>query len=296
MNLAPDSKVLIQGIAEPLGALSAVRMQSYGTQIVAGVSPGKGGQLLQDIPIFDLVEQALVAVGSIDISIIFNQPYSALDAALEAIAAGIRQIILVTNGIPPLDMVFLLRKAAVTGTTILGSGSLGIIIPDKLLLGTQESRFYTPGEVGLISRCGNLVYEVALALNQAGLGQSMSISLGCDAMIASTYETWLPILAANKNTKAIVLISQVGYKGEEELAQYITEKIDKPAIAYFVGRQFLGEKPLSDIGGLIAAQMALPIVDNTATQQKMIAFKEAKIPLAEQPAQIPDLVKKVLKK
>jgi succinyl-CoA synthetase alpha subunit len=296
MNLAPDSKVLIQGIAEPLGALSAARMQAYGTQIVAAVSPGQGGQRLQEIPIFDLVEQALLAVASIDISIIFNPPYSALDAALEAIAAGIRQIILVTNRIPPLDMVFLLRKAATTGTTVLGAGSLGIIIPDKLLLGRQESQFYTPGGVGLISRCGNLVYEVALALNQAGLGQSMSISLGCDAIIASAYETWLPILAADKNTKAIVLISQVGYKGEEELAQYITKKIDKPAIAYFVGRQFLGEKKLADAGTLIAAQMAVPVVDSMAAQQKILAFKEAKIPLAEQPTQIPDLVKKLLKK
>ena len=147
MNFTLDGKVLIQGITEPLGAIYAAKMKDYGTNVVAGVSPGYGGQTVYDIPVFDLVEPALSAVGAIDTTIIFVSPYLALDAAKEAIAAGIRQIILISGGIPPLDMVHLLRIAEQTQTTILGPNSLGIIVPGKWLLGTHPEEFYTPGAV-----------------------------------------------------------------------------------------------------------------------------------------------------
>ncbi len=169
MNFTQDSKVLVQGIANPLGSTYAPLMKAYGTNVVAGVSPGYGGRVLNGVPVFDLVETAISTTGgTIDTTVIFAQPYAALDAALEAIAAGIRQIILISAGIPPLDMVNLLRHAEATETLVIGPNSPGVIIPGQLLLGIHPAEFYSPGSVGLISRSGTLTHEIALELTKAG--------------------------------------------------------------------------------------------------------------------------------
>ena len=204
MNFSPESKVLIQGISEPLGSIYAPLMQAYGTQILAGTHPGQGGESLHGIPVFDLVESAVSQLGPIDTSIIFTRPYAVLDAALEAIAANIRQIVLVTEGVPPLDMVALLRKAEATETLVLGSNSPGIIVPGQVSLGTHPPDFYTAGAVGLISRSGTLTYEIALELTQAGLGQSIGVSIGGDAIVGSSFPQWLQILDEDEATEVIV--------------------------------------------------------------------------------------------
>lgn len=295
MNLTPDSKVLVQGITQPLGLYHTARMKAYGTNIVAGVSVGQGGQKLHDIPVFDLVEQARHQLGVIDATVIFVESYSALDAALEAIDAGIPQIILVTGGIPPLDVVRLLRKAQVTETLIIGPSSSGIIVPGKVLLGTQESEFYTPGSVGLISRAGSLTYEVALTLTHAKLGQSIGINLGTDAIIGSSFRQWLEVLATDESTEAIVLVDQTGGGSEEETAQYIAEAIDKPVVAYVAGRYTPEDKQVGNASAIIAAQLSGPVTKATTAQHKVAAFKQAKVPVAERPSQIPELVRKALK-
>ncbi len=171
MNLTPESKVLVQGITEsPASTRAALMMKAYGTNVVAGVSPGRGGLEVEGIPIFDLVEQAVAAVGHVDTAVILVDAYSVLDAALEAIAGGIRQIAIVTGGVPPLDMVHLVRKAEATETLVIGPNSPGIIVPDKLLLGTHPKEFYTPGPVGVISRSSTLTYEVALETDGGWVG------------------------------------------------------------------------------------------------------------------------------
>lgn len=295
--LTPESKVIIQGITEPLGSLYAAQMKAYGTNIVAGISAGHSGQFVHGIPVFDLVEQALPAVGTVDSTIIFVPPYSALDAALEAIAAGIKQIILTTIGIPPLDMVCLLRKAEATKTIVLGPGSAGIIIPGKLLLGTHESEFYTPGHIGTISRSGKpLTGEVALALTKAGLGQSIVVSLGNDAIVGASFLQWLQFLAEDKHTKAIVWVGQTGGGGEEAAAEYIAKAVDKPVVAYIAGRHTPVEKVLGDAGAIIVSQLSGPVTYSGTASRKIAAFEQAKIPVASRPSQIPDLVKKALKK
>jgi succinyl-CoA synthetase alpha subunit len=270
-------------------------MKAYGTNIVAGVSAGQGGQELHGIPVFDLVEQAHHQTGPVDATVIFVEAYSALDAALEAIEAGIGQIILVTASLPPLDMVRLLRKAQTTETLIVGPSSSGIIVPGKVLLGTQESGFYTPGAVGLISRAGSLTYEVALALTQAELGQSIGVNLGTDAIVGSSFHQWLQILARDESTQAIVLVDQTGGGSEEETAQYIAEAIDKPVVAYVAGCHTPVDKQVGNASAIIAAQLSGPVTNATTAQHKVAAFKEAKIPVAECPSQIPDLVRKLLK-
>lgn len=296
MNLTPDSKVLVQGITQSLGSYYTARMKAYGTNVVAGVSAGHGGQELHGVPVFDLVEQALSKTGPVEATIIFVESYSALDASLEAIDAGIPQIILVTGGIPPLDMVRLLRKTQASETLIVGPNSSGIIVPGKVLLGTQESEFYRPGSVGLISRAGTLTYEVALALTQAGLGQSIGVNLGSDAIVGSSFRQWLEILARDESTKAIVLVDQTGGSSEEETAQYIAEAIDKPVVVYVAGRYTPVDKQVSNAGATIAAQLSGPITNDSTAQHKVAAFKKAKVPVAERPSQIPELVRKALKK
>lgn len=294
MKLTPESKVLIQGFYEPLSSTHAVRMKAYGTNVVAGVSPGQGGQIVDDIPVFDLVEQALADVGPVDTTIIFVPPYQALDAALEAIAAGIRQIIIITAGMPPLDMVHLHRKAEATETLVIGPNSPGIIVPGKILLGTHALEFYTPGPVGIVSRSSTLTYEIALQLTLAGLGQSIGVSIGSDVIAGSSFLQWLQILDEDETTQAIVLVGELGGNSEEAAARYIAEAIDKPVIAYIAGRQAPAGKHWGHTGTLAA--VVGRGADVGTAQSKLAAFKEAKVPIAERPSQIPELVKKALKK
>lgn len=296
MSFKADSKVLIQGIAETLGSTHAALMKTYGTNVVAGVSAGKGGQTLHDIPVFDMVDQALPAVGPVDITAIFTPAYLVLDAALEAIAAGIRQIIIITEGVPPLDMVRLAAKAEATDTLVIGPSCPGVIVPGKVLLGTHPSEFYIPGPVGLISRSGTLTYEIARELTRSGLGQSTCVGIGGDAIVGSSFQQWLQILEEDDATEVIVLVGEIGGASEEAAARYIDEAIDKPVIAYIAGHHAPKGRRLGHAGAIITAGLADLGADVGTAESKMAAFKQAKVPVAERPSQIPELVKKVLKK
>lgn len=295
MNFTPQSRVLIQGIAEPLGSLYTPLMQAYGTNIVGGVSPGYGGKVFHGIPIFDLIEIAQQAIGEIDTTIIFTSPYAALDAALEAIAAGIRQIIMITEGIPPLDLVSLLRKAEATETLVVGPNSPGIIVPGQVLLGLHPTEFYTPGTVGLISRSGTLTYEIARELTMAGLGQSMGICIGGDMVVGSSFPQWLEILDEDENTEVIVLVGEIGGDSEEAAAHYIAEAIDKPVIAYVAGHTAPKGRRIGHAGAIIASQISELGSEIGTAHSKITAFERAKIPVANYPSQIPTLVKKALR-
>lgn len=302
MNINPDSKVLVQGIIEPIGSAYATRMKAIGTQVVAGVSPGHGGKTVEDIPTFDMVEEALVKVGQVDVTIIFSSPYWVLDAAKEAIAAGIRQIIIVTEGVPPLDMVELVRKAEATETLVVGPNTPGIIMPGKILLGTHPQEFYTPGSVGIISRSGTLTYEIAWELTKAGLGQSISVGIGGDTIVGSSFSQWLQVLDEDENTEAIVVLGEIGGSGEEAAAQYISEAIDKPVVAYVAGRYIPEGKRLGSASNLIVPQPTSRKSDKAgdsaapeSAQSKIAAFQKAGVPVADRPSEIANILKKALK-
>ena len=237
MNLTPNSKVVIQGFSEFISSTHVTQMKAYGTNLVALVNPGCGGKKLSeyDLPVFDLVEEAVAKYGAIDTTIICVHPFEVLDAALEAIASGISQIIIISPGVPPLDMVQLLRKAEATETLVIGPNSPGIIVPGKILLGTQPSEFYTIGSVGILSRSTTLTYEIARVLTLSGLGQSISVSIGSDAIVGSSFIQWLQILDEDENTEVIVLVGQPGGGSEEAAARYIKEAIEKPVISYIAG-------------------------------------------------------------
>lgn len=293
MNLTQDSKVLIQGFSEFISATHVDQMKAYGTNLVGGVNPGYGGQQLHDLLIFDLVEEVIGEFGQIDTTIICVQPYQVLDAALEAIASDIRQLIIISAGVPPLDMVELLRKAEAKETVVIGPNSPGIIVPGKILLGTQPSEFYTPGAVGIVSRSSTLTYEVAWELTKADFGQSISVSIGSDAIVGSSFLQWLQILDEDENTEAIVIVGQPGGGSEEAAARYIAEAIDKPVIAYIAGTQVPPGKHWRQTGTLAAVIGRDP--DFGTAKSKLAAFKQANVPVAERPSQIPELVKKALK-
>lgn len=293
MNFTTN-RVLVQGITEPLAELHLPQMKTCGTRLVAGVSPGFGGQVVHGVPVFDLVEQAMPEVGTIDTSILFVHPYQVLDAALEAIAAGIRQLILVTAGVPPLDMVRLVRKAEATETLILGPNSPGIIVPGRMSLGVHPPAFYNPGCVGLISRSGTLTYEIALELTQAGLGQSIGVGIGGDAIVGSSFPQWLQILDEDEATEVIVVVGEVGGDSEESAARYIAEVIDKPVIAYIAGRTAPHDRHFGHAGAIIAAQVSDYGSEAGTAESKIAAFKRAGVPVADSPSQIPALVKQVL--
>lgn len=298
MNLTPDSKVIIQGTTiSPSLTHAVVQMKTYGTRIVACVSPGHGGQeLLNEIPVFDLVEQAFVHVGEIDISVIFAHPYQVLDAALEAMAVGIRQLIIITEGMPPLDMVALVRKAEATETLVIGPNCSGIIIPNQLLLGTHPSEFYQPGNIGLLSRSSTLTYEVAAELTQAGLGQSVAVSIGSDFIVGSSFLQWLEILDEDDNTDVIVLVGEMGGTSEEEAASYIAEAIDTPVVAYIAGLHAPATQLLGHASLLMTSKVVSNMVDAGTVESKIAAFKAAEVLVAKRPSEIPILVKKTLKK
>lgn len=293
MNLTPDSKVLIQGFSEFISETHVAQMKAYGTNLVAGVNPGCGGQELYDLPIFDLVEEVVAQFGAIDTTIICVHPYQVLDAALEAIASNIRQIIIISGGVPPLDMVQLLRKAEACETIVVGPNSPGIIVPGKILLGTHPGELYTPGCVGIVSRSSTLTYEIAWELTKAGMGQSISASIGSDAIIGSSFLQWLQILDEDEATQAIVLVGQPGGGSEEVAAQYITEAIDKPVIAYIAGRHAPPAKHWRQTGTLATFVGRDPSYGTA--QSKLAAFQTAQVPVAERPSEIPELLKKVIK-
>ncbi|QJB43733.1 succinate--CoA ligase subunit alpha [Dolichospermum flos-aquae] len=292
MNLTTESKVLIQGFCEFISATHIAQMQAYGTNLVAGVNPGYGGKQIYNLPVFDLVEEVVAKFGQIDTTIICVQPYQVLDAALEAIASNIPQIIITTAGVPPLDMVQLLRKTEAGETLIIGPNSPGIIVPGKILLGTHEREFYIPGSVGIVSRSSTLTYEVAWELTKAGLGQSIGVSIGSDAIVGSSFLQWLQILDEDETTEAIVLIGQPGGESEEAAAQYITEAIDKPVVAYIAGRHAPTTQNWQETGTL-ASVIGRSANFGTA-ESKLAAFKSAKIPVADSPSQIPKLLKNIL--
>ena len=295
MKWQPDSKVLLQGINHPLGAYYAAQMKNHGTQVVAGVCAGQGGETLGDIPVFDLVEEAVNQLGSVDMSVLLNPPYEVLDAALEAIAAGIRQLIIVSAGVPPLDMISLLRKAEATNTFILGSGSQGLLIPDKLSVGTLDANSYRPGNVGIISHCDTLTDDIARELTQAGLGQSLVVSLGTDGLIGSNFEQWLQILEEDDQTEAILLLGQPNSNGEMRAADYIASAIEKPVIGYLAGRYATLDKYFGDSATIIANQLSHVVPAINSVQKTIAAFENAQIPVTKKPWELPSLIKAALK-
>lgn len=234
--LGRETRVLVQGLTGREGSFHARAMREYGTLVVAGVTPGKGGQQHEGVPVFDRVTEARAAT-SAEAGIIFVPRARAADSVVEAIRAGLRLVVCTTDGVPVHDMVRVRAMAREAGCTLVGPNCPGLISPGKSKLGFMPDHVVAPGHVALLSRSGSLLYEVAYELTRRGIGQSTVVGLGGDPVKGTTFRDLLPALAMDEETRAIVLLGEIGGNDEELAAEWLAaNRIAQPVIAYVVGR------------------------------------------------------------
>lgn len=245
------SRVVVQGITGREGTFHTKQMLAYGTKVVAGVTPGKGGLEAEGVPVFNSVQDAVARAGA-DVSCIFVPPPFAADAIMEAASAGIKVIVCITEGIPTLDMVKVDRFLKDKDVVLIGPNCPGIISPGKTKVGIMPGPIHKPGPMGVISRSGTLTYEVVDQLSGVGLGQSTCIGIGGDPIIGSTFIDHLERFNNDLDTHGVVLIGEIGGSAEEEAAQYIQENFTKPVVAFIAGQTAPPGKRMGHAGAIIA--------------------------------------------
>jgi len=280
--------VLVQGITGREGSFHTKLMLEYGTKIVAGVTPGKGGSKVHGVPVYNSVEDALREHPEINSSIVFVPAPFALDAIYEAIDYGIDLIVVITEHIPLHDELKLIHYAKKHGVTVVGPNTPGIISPGVCKIGIMPAAAFKKGNVGIISRSGTLTYEVAYSLVKAGFGQSTAIGIGGDPITGLTLLEAAMLFEEDKDTKAIVVIGEIGGVMEEQLAEaYAKGKITKPIVAYVAGKHAVPGKRMGHAGAIIMMGMG-------TYESKIRAFRKVGIPIARTPYEIPNLLSKVV--
>jgi succinyl-CoA synthetase alpha subunit len=260
-------------------------MLAYGTKIVAGVTPGKGGAQVEGVPVFDTVSEAVSKIGA-NASIIFVPAPSARDAALEAISHGLNPIVVITEGIPIRDSMDIMARAKERGCVIVGPNTPGIITPGECKLGIMPSHVFKKGEVGLASRSGTLTYEIAASLTRTGLGQSTCLGLGGDPIVGLSFVDILEMFRNDSQTKSVALVGEIGGNAEELAAQYIKDtKYPKPVAAYVAGRSAPPGKRMGHAGAIIMGRTG-------TAESKLEALKAAGVRVALKPGEIAKLLAK----
>ena len=256
MSILVDEKtrVVVQGITGREGTFHTEQMLDYGTVIAAGVTPGKGGQNVDGVPVFNTVKEAVEKEG-VNVSCIFVPPPFAADAILDASSAGLGVIACITEGIPTLDMVKVASFMNNKDTVIIGPNCPGIISPGKAKVGIMPGPIHKPGPIGVISRSGTLTYEVVDQLTKAGLGQSTCIGIGGDPIVGTTFIDLLKRFKEDPETKGVVLIGEIGGSAEEEAAEYIGRDFEKPVIAFIAGQTAPPGKRMGHAGAIISGGM-----------------------------------------
>lgn len=245
------TKVVVQGITGKEGAFHARQMISYGTNVVAGVTPGKGGEKLDSVPVLDRVKDA-VNLHDANVSCIFVPPPFAADAIIEAAQAGIKVIVCITEGIPTIDMIKVAHFIRNCGAVLIGPNTPGIISPGKTKVGIMPGPIHKEGGIGVISRSGTLTYEVVDQLTRAGLGQSTCIGLGGDPVVGTSFVDHLKRFKNDKQTNGVVLIGEIGGSAEEEAAAYIKDEFDKPVVAFIAGQTAPPGRRMGHAGAIIS--------------------------------------------
>lgn len=276
----------MQGITGRDGAFHARKMKAYGTHIVAGVSPGKGGQVIDDVPIFDSVAEAREATGA-NASVIFVPAPFAADAVLEASFAGIELVVIITEGVPVQDMIRIMPVIRQNGTRLIGPNCPGLITPEESLIGILPGNIFKKGAVGLMSRSGTLTYEVVNMLTEAGLGQTTCVGIGGDPVAGLYYQELLEMFENDPETQGVVLIGEIGGDAEEQAARFIREKMTKPVVAFIAGQTAPPGKRMGHAGAIISS-------GSGTAAEKIRAFGEAGVPVAKEPSEIPGLIKQKL--
>jgi len=280
-----DSKVVVQGITGNEGRFHATSMLRYGTKIVAGVTPGKGGQQVEGAPVYNTVAEAVNHHGA-NTSIIFVPARFTRSAALEAIDAGIKTLVIITDGVPQKDAIEFLARAKKKGDVIIvGPNCPGLINPSRRIkVGIQPVHIFTPGDVGIASRSGTLTYEIAWHVTRTGLGQSTCVGLGGDAIVGLDFIRLLEMFKDDEETKGVALIGEIGGNAEELAAQYIAEtNYPKPVVAYIAGRVAPPGKRMGHAGAIIMGKTG-------TAKSKIDAFASAGVTVAEKPSDIAKLL------
>jgi succinyl-CoA synthetase alpha subunit len=246
-----STRVVIQGITGHAGAFHARLMLEYGTNVVAGVTPGKGGTTADGVPVFDTLAEAVARTGA-EASVIFVPAAIAADAIEEAAAEGVKLIVCITEGIPALDVARARAYVRERGARLIGPNCPGVITPGECKLGIMPGPIHRPGAIGVVSRSGTLTYEAIWQLTQAGLGQSTAVGIGGDPIIGSSFVEVLELFERDEATEAVVLIGEIGGSAEEEAAQFIRAKFTKPVVAFIAGRAAPRGKRMGHAGAIIS--------------------------------------------
>ena len=282
-----DSKILVQGITGRTGLFHTRQCRDYGTNIVAGVTPGKGGSIIEGIPVFDTVEEAVSETGA-DVSLIFVPPPGAADAVLEAAAAGLGLAVCVTEGIPVRDMVFVKRALRETGMVMIGPNCPGIITPGECKVGIMPGDIHLKGRIGVVSRSGTLTYEAVKQLTVTGLGQTTCIGIGGDPIIGVNFLDALRLFNDDPETEGVFLIGEIGGGAEEEAAVWIRDNMKKPVAAFIAGRTAPPGKRMGHAGAIISGGKG-------KAEDKIRVLNECGVEVAPGPARMGETMVRAMK-
>lgn len=271
-----NTKVICQGITGSAGEFHTKGCAAYGTQMVGGVTPGKGGQEASGLPVFDTVEEAVAQTGA-NATMIFVPPPFAADAILEAIDAGIEVIAAITEGVPVLDMVEVYRRVRESNSVLIGPNCPGLITPGECKIGIMPGYIHKPGKVGIISRSGTLTYEAVWQTTNLGLGQSTCVGLGGDPIVGTSYIDLFKLYQEDDQTEAILMIGEIGGNAEEEAAQFVKENVTKPVAAFIAGATAPPGKRMGHAGAIISGGKG-------TASEKQAALEDAGISVAKSPA------------
>ncbi|MDX2183023.1 MAG: succinate--CoA ligase subunit alpha [Gemmatimonadaceae bacterium] len=279
-----NTKLIVQGITGRDGSFHAKQMMEYGTQVVGGVTPGKGGMKFEDkVPVFDTVEQAVQATGA-NASVIYVPPMGAADAIMEAAAAGVQLIVCITEGVPVLDMTVVRPFVIEKGARLLGPNCPGLITPGESKVGIIPGRICTPGPVGIVSRSGTLTYEIVYQLTRAGIGQTTCVGIGGDPINGTSFIDALEAFEKDPKTKAVCMMGEIGGTDEQEAAEFIKREMKKPVVGFIAGQTAPPGRRMGHAGAIISGS------SGTAAE-KIEAFKAAGMGVAARPKDFVDLIK-----
>ena len=282
-----NTRVVCQGITGKVGEFHSKNCLEYGTKLVAGVTPGKGGQTTLGVPVFDTVFEAVEKEG-VDATMIFVPPAFTADAILEAVDAGIKTVVAITEGVPVLDMARIYEIVRNSKSTLIGPNCPGVITPDECKIGIMPGYIHKPGCVGVMSRSGTLTYEAVFQTTGLGLGQSTCVGLGGDPIVGTSFIDLFKLYEADPKTEAILMIGEIGGSAEEEAAAFVKQHVTKPVAAFIAGRTAPPGKRMGHAGAIISGGKG-------TAEEKLAALKSAGIAIAESPADLGDAVQRAIK-
>ncbi|MFO0903936.1 MAG: succinate--CoA ligase subunit alpha [Pirellulales bacterium] len=281
-----NTRVICQGITGKVGEFHTKGCKEYGTQMVGGVTPGKGGETVQGLPVFDTVVEAVEKTGA-DATMIFVPPPFTADAILEALDAGIKVIVAVTEGVPVLDMVHVYEKVRRSNSVLIGPNCPGVITPGECKIGIMPGYIHKPGKVGIMSRSGTLTYEAVWQTTNLGLGQTTCVGLGGDPIVGTSFIDLLRRFEADPQTEAILMIGEIGGSAEEEAAAFVKQHVTKPVAAFIAGRTAPPGKRMGHAGAIISGGKG-------TAAEKVAALQDAGIEVADSPATMGDAMQRAI--